>query len=189
MPGCASRRACNWIMSLARSRTAPAPSLLILPARAAELRQLRLAFWRRRRISAPDRSSTPARTRGRRRGIRGSDALRRCPTSVGPTSSNCMPRKRAMPWLTCTTRSPSARSRKLSMARDSRWRRGSTCRTSSRWNNSWPPRTTMPSAVRDPVRTGGSRHERGRPRASSGRIAPASPAASTSLRRLHSASL
>ena len=45
MPGWASRTACSWIISLARSRTAASTrSFLAGPAGAAELRQFRLGL-------------------------------------------------------------------------------------------------------------------------------------------------
>ena len=79
MPGWASRSACSSTISLARSRTAACDLVLLaLPAGAAELRQLRLGPARRRRISAPGRSSTPARrarTPSRNSRIRCSSAL------------------------------------------------------------------------------------------------------------------
>ena len=119
--------------------------LPLLPGRGADLGEGRLAPCRRRRTSAPGRSWRSARRAWSPRRTRGAASPRR----ARPTwSTNWSPRYRAIPWLTWTTRSPSLRSRKLSIARLSYRRRVTGRRTSARAKSSWSPMTSVRASIR-----------------------------------------
>ena len=93
--------------------------LLVAPQPAAQPGQRGPALRARPRTSAPGRSSSWARRASCRRKIPAPGALR--PARPSPAASGRD--SGAMPWATCTTRSPSRSSRKLSITRPSR-RRG-----------------------------------------------------------------